>query len=328
MKPSSENFHVSPPPDLKVRLIAPAWLIKNRKEFLRAVSNLEKIGFKITNPLFSPSENRPPEIKARELTEAFTKKFRNIRLLILAIRGGYGSIKLLPFIDFSGIKKEKSAARKILAGFSDISALLNPLYEKTGIVGLHSPMLWNFSSAKYPVITLKSFINALAGFPEKNLFRGVNGIKIFRKGNPPKATGTLKGGNMVTLGALIGTPWETDTRHTILFLEDVDEKKHEIDRMFSQWAMAGKFDRINGLILGDFRGTKPWDVFEIFEYAVKKLRGLKINFPVVHCPSLGHTPHKITLPVGLKATLDTSGSNPSLKLISSGTSVGKTRDFI
>jgi muramoyltetrapeptide carboxypeptidase len=133
------------------------------------------------------------------------------------------------------------------------------------------------------------------GFPNRNLFEGVP-VKVHHDGI---ARGRLKGGNLITLTALIGTEWEVDTDGVILFLEDVDEKLYEVDRYLTQWILAGKMQKVKGLILGDFRGIKDRDVYNILSSQ------MKINFPLIHCPYIGHVKNKITLPVGARVELDT-----------------------
>ncbi|MFH1367848.1 MAG: LD-carboxypeptidase [Elusimicrobiota bacterium] len=267
--------------------ITPSWLVKNKNELLKGVKNLEKLGFRIVNkkPLFAlPS----PEEKAAQIHKAFADKKIG---LIIARRGGYSSIKALPYIDFNLIKRNP----KLFAGFSDLSTLLNAIHERTGIVTLHSPMVVNFEKASR--FTVRSFMNAVNGFPEKNLFKGTK-VSVYRRGT---ATGTLVGGNLVTLTSLIGTKWEIYTAGHVIFLEDVDEKLHQIDRYLTQWALKGKFNGIKGLVLGDFRGIKNKEVWKILSNQIK------VNFPVVYCPNIGHVKDKLTLPIGAKVKLDTRG---------------------
>ncbi len=232
-----------------VYIITPSWLIKKKKDFLDGVKNLEQLGFKVINRrvvTHMPSTSR----KVKQIHAAFLNQRVEI---ILAQRGGYSSMKLLPYLDFNLIKKNQ----KIFAGFSDLSTMLNAIYERTGLVTLHSPMLINFSNPTR--FTVRSFLNAIHDFPEKNLLAGAP-VKVYKQGI---ARGTLKGGNLITLTALIGTAWEIDTDGVILFLEDVDEKKHEVDRSLTQWIMAGKLNQIKGLILGDFQGIPNKDIYKI-----------------------------------------------------------------
>ena len=154
-------------------------------------------------------------------------------------------------------------------------------------------MVINFE--KPTPFTIKSFLNITKSFKNVNLFEGAP-VRVFNHG---KTQGTLKGGNLVTLTALNKTPWELTTKNSILFFEDVDEKIHQIDRYFTNWILAGKFKNIKGLILGDFRGSKAQEVYKIIK------EQMKITFPVVSCPYIGHVKNKITLPVGAKVLLDT-----------------------
>ena len=268
-----------------VYTITPSWLIKKRKDFTDGVMNLEKLGFKVINkrPVTKlPSTRR----KVAQLHAAYLNKKVDI---ILAHRGGYSAMKLLPHLDFNLIRSNP----KILAGFSDLSALLNVISERTGLITLHSPMVINFSPPSR--FAIRSFLNAVNGFPNKNLFKGVP-VKVHRSGI---SRGRLKGGNLITLTALMGTEWETDTDGAILFLEDVEEKLYEVDRYLTQWILAGKLQKVKGLILGDFRGIKDRDVYKILSSQ------MKIDFPLVSCPYIGHVKNKITLPVGARVELDT-----------------------
>ncbi len=269
-----------------VYTILPSWLIRKKKEFVHGVKNLERMGFRVLNKRFvtqMPSD----QAKVKQIHDAFSNQKVEI---ILAQRGGYSSMKLLPQLDFPLIRKNP----KIFAGYSDLSTLLNAIYEQTGLVTLHAPMVINFANPGR--LTVQSFLNAVKGFPQKNLFAGAP-VNVYRSG---RARGILKGGNLVTLTALIGTKWEIQTKGSILFFEDVDEKLHEVDRNLTQWILAGKLRDIRGLILGDFRGLQNKEIYKILSAQIK------IDFPLVHCPCIGHGRSKITLPVGAPVRLNTA----------------------
>jgi len=269
-----------------VYTITPSWLIKEKKDFANGVKNLEKLGFEVMNRrmLARMPSNRK---KVQEVHTAFSNRKVG---LILAQRGGYSCMKLLPHLNFSLIQRNP----KIFAGFSDLSAMLNAIYERTGRITLHSPMVINFSQPSR--FTIRSFLNAVDGFPHKNLFAGVP-VNVYR---PGIARGTLKGGNLITLTALMGTEWEIKTDGSILFFEDVNEKLYQVDRNLTQWILAGKFRKVRGLILGNFKGLRSRDVCEILSSQ------MKIGFPLVHCPYIGHVKNKISLPVGARVELNTA----------------------
>ena len=268
-----------------VFIVTPSYLIKKKRDFTGGINQLTTLGFKVINPEF-PKELPSPREKAKQIHAAFEDPEVDI---VMASRGGYSAMKSLPFIDFELIRKHP----KIIAGFSDLSALLNPIFERTGLVTLHAPMVINLGTPT--AFTLKSLMNAVNGYPEKNLFKGAR-CKSYNSGS---ATGTLKGGNLITLTALIDTDWEIDTEGSILFLEDVDEELHEVDRCLTQWILAGKFKGIKALILGDFRGVGNKRVYDILATQ------MAVDFPVVHCPYIGHVENKITLPIGAEVELNT-----------------------
>jgi len=268
-----------------VFIITPSYLIKKKRDFTRGVKQLFKLGFNVLNPEY-PAALPSPQEKADQLHRAFSDPDIDI---ILAQRGGYSAMKSLPFIDFDLIRKHPG----ILAGFSDVSALLNPLYERTGLVALHAPMVINLGTPT--AFTVKSFINALEGYPEKNLFKGAP-VTIY---HPGVARGILKGGNLITLTALMNTDWEIDTDQAILFLEDVDEKLHQVDRCLTQWILAGKFKGVQAMLLGNFRGLRSRQVYDILASQ------MDITIPMVSCPYIGHVQNKISLPIGAQVELDT-----------------------
>ena len=270
----------------RVHTITPSWLIKKKKDFSDGVKNLEELGFEVMNRRIvtrMPSTRQ----KVKEVHRAFLNKKVEI---VLAQRGGYGCMKLLPHLNFSLIKRNP----KIFAGFSDLSAMLNAIYERTGRITLHSPMIINFSEPSR--FTVRSFLNAVDGFPRKNLFAGVP-VNVYRSG---MGRGALKGGNLITLTALLGTEWEIQTDGSVLFFEDVNEKLYQVDRNLTQWILAGKFRKVKGLILGNFKGLRSQAVYKILSTQIKT------DFPVVHCPYIGHVKNKISLPIGAKVELDTA----------------------
>lgn len=279
-----------------VFIITPSYLIKKKREFKAGIAQISKLGFQVINPEF-PTVLPSPREKADQIHAAYSDPGTDI---ILAERGGYSAMKSLPFIDFELIKRHP----KILAGFSDLSALLNPIYERTGVVALHAPMVINLATPT--AFTTSSFLNALRGYPEKNLLKGAP-VRVY---NPGTATGVLKGGNLITITALIDTDWEMETENSILFLEEVDEKLHQVDRYLTQWILAGKFKGVKGIILGDFRGIKSSQVYHILASQ------MELDFPVVYCPYVGHVTNKITLPIGAEVELNTDNKQLVIKKMS------------
>ena len=281
---------------LNVFIVTPSYLIEKKRNFTSGIKQLTESGFNVINQQF-PKELPSPREKAEQIHAAFSDPEVD---MILALRGGYSAMKALPFIDFELIRKYP----KLFAGFSDLSALLNPIFERTGQVTLHAPMVINLDTPT--AFTLRSLLNAVKGYPQQNLLKGAP-CKVY---NPGSAAGVLKGGNLITLTALIDTDWEIDTAGAILFLEDVDEQLHQVDRYLTQWILAGKFKGIKALIIGDFRGLRSKQVYDILASQ------MKLKFPVIHCPYIGHVENKITLPIGAEVELHTERKQLLIKKMS------------
>jgi muramoyltetrapeptide carboxypeptidase len=117
--------------------------------------------------------------------------------------------------------------------------------------------------------------------------------------------GQLAGGNLTLVSHLLGTPYETDTKGKILFLEDVGEYTYSIDRMLTQLRLAGKFDDCAGVVFGNFR--KCDTEYPDFGFTLREV----IEDVVVPCGKpifmglrAGHCTPKLTLPLGVKCRMD------------------------
>jgi len=161
-------------------------------------------------------------------------------------------------------------------------------------------MIVNFSKPHH--FTVRSFFKCRPGLSPKEPLGWRAGAGVPSWEGP----GRSQRGNLATLTSLIGTEWEIETAGSVLFLEDVDEKLYRVDRYLTQWILAGKLRKIRALILGDFSGLKSADVYKILSTQ------MKIHFPVVHTPYIGHGKNKITLPVGANVNLVTSKKSLTL----------------
>lgn len=201
---------------------------------------------------------------------------------IMAIRGGYGTLRLLEQLDYDLIRQTP----KTLIGFSDISALLNVITEKTGLITFHGPNLTTLAhSDKH---SLEGMIQSLSQpLPAAIKPRG---LEIIRAG---KAEGILVGGNLATLAHLLATPFQPHWHDKIVFLEDVGEAPYRIDRLLTQLSLAGSLRAIGGLILGQF--TNCGDQEMIWQRAAELTRDEAMpiwgNFPVGH----GHQNHPLAI---------------------------------
>lgn len=225
---------------------------------------------------------------------------------LVAVRGGYGSQQLLPYLDPRWI----AADPKVFVGYSDITALL-AWHVAHGGVAFHGPMVEGRLARGQSAYDRASFLAAVTQ-PVAMGTLAPPGLETFRAG---EAQGTLVGGTLTQLASLLGTPYALVAREpTILFLEDVGERPYRLDRLMTQLHQAGTFARVVGLVLGRFPrcdegGGGPT--------ARGVLRDLFAQFPgpvVFGFPS-GHTDAATwTLPFGVHARLMASVGGAALSI--------------
>jgi muramoyltetrapeptide carboxypeptidase len=196
---------------------------------------------------------------------------------------------LLPLVDYRLIEQHP----KIFMGHSDISALLSAMDTQCSLVTFHGPLVTTLSDA--PEETRRAVIAALTS--ERALdIKTEKGITI----HSGSTTGRVCGGNLTTLCHLLGTPFEPRFTDQILFLEDRGEAPYRLDRMLFQMKLAGCFEGLAGLILGDFIDCgAPEDVIKIFSGLFQDS-----EIPILAGLESGHGKQNITLPFGVEATLD------------------------
>lgn len=217
---------------------------------------------------------------------------------IFCSRGGYGVVHFIEKLDFTRFREHP----KWLMGYSDISAL-HSLFQSQGYASLHSLMARHLvmEAADDPCTAhLKSIL--FGQIPEYTC----ESHKLNRKGT---ATGILRGGNMAVLYGLRGTPYEIPAEGSILFLEDIGERPHAIERMMYNLKLSGVLERISGLIIGQFTEydekesllkkdlyNSLYDLVKEYEYPVC------FNFPV------GHVTHNLPLICGAEVELSINKS--------------------
>ena len=231
------------------------------------------------------------ELRAKDLMDMFQNDSVDA---ILCYKGGYGAQRMLPYLDFNEIKKHP----KVLIGFSDVTVLLNTLYQFADMPTVHGEM--GVCMGKYEEFTFNHFFNMLEhGFnsPLKNPTLPLNIV------NEGISEGVVVGGNLSLIYALMGTPYEIDFNDKILFIEEVNEAPYAVDRMLSSLILSGKLNNLKGIICGYFTGCESNSNQTVDELLVHYLK--PINVPFVTNFQSGHSKPFINLPVGLKVKLDT-----------------------
>lgn len=209
---------------------------------------------------------------------------------IFCARGGFGSMRLLPLMDFDLIRGNP----KVFVGFSDITMLLTAFYERCRMVTFHGPLVTTLG--RDPAASCSALRDAVQG----------NGPLALRPGKPlvinhGRASGPVLGGNLTSLCHLVGTPFEPSFEGHLLFLEDRGEAPYRIDRMLSQLRLCGHLDKVAGVLVGSFQGCEPLDdVCRILKEAFESA-----GVPILGGFDLGHCAPNLTVPIGLEALLDT-----------------------
>lgn len=234
---------------------------------------------------------------------------------IFAIRGGYGSGRLLRHLDYELIKNNP----KILLGYSDITSLLIGIHQKTGLVTFHGPVaISTFTdyTKKYFFKTLMEAnpVGEIEDAPYEENLQQSNRVWTVNAG---KAKGKLIGGNLTLICMSLGSPYELDTKERILFIEEVGEEPYDLDRMLTQLYNAGKFDNCKGVVFDRMTKVKTANHLPAYSSSLSVEdvitdRFKEYDYPVCLGLSLGHIKDKPTLPLGINAELDCDKGRLSL----------------
>lgn len=221
---------------------------------------------------------------------------------IFAIRGGWGSARLLPLLDWDLIR----AHPKLLIGSSDVTALHLAFAARTDFPTIHAPNVSN----RWEVISWNSLWR-LAFTGETPLLgeQGQNGPQDrWRTATirPGKARGRLLGGNLTVLSTMMGTPWLPDFDGAIIFLEDVGEPEYRIDRMMNQLALAGVLGKVAGVVFGQCTRCNS-DVPDYAGFTVPQILDqylAPLGVPAFSGANIGHVGNQLSLPVGARVEMD------------------------
>ncbi|MDR0476649.1 MAG: LD-carboxypeptidase [Desulfobulbaceae bacterium] len=297
------NGKVITPPPLApgdtIAVFAPAGAYHDEESFTTGVRILRDMGFRVKWPrdmwpgcgYFAANDRERVNELHRLIADGETQA-------LIALRGGYGCQRLLPLLDFSVFRQNP----KYMLGFSDITVLLNQLVDRCGLICLHGPTL--SSLAETETEALEALYAALTGRQAKTI--RPQRLEVLCGGT---ASGILKGGNLSNLVCLLGTPYDISWDRAIMLLEDINEPPHRLDRMLTQLALAGKFDRVAGLLLGDFTLGKEKSADDEIRYTemvwqrIKELVGGR-GIPVWGGLDCGHCPKNYPFFLGAKMTMD------------------------
>lgn len=287
-----------------IGLVSPAGTPSPGTKIEKSVRRLESEGYRVVVGKHAAAEHGYLAGRDEERAADLNAMIRDPAVrAIFALRGGYGSPRLLRWIDYGALGRDP----KIICGFSDITALQLAIFRKCRLVTFSGPM---------PAV---DFWDEIDSYTEENFWRLLTSTrKIGPLENPPHSPatvlrtgvgqGTLLGGNLSLLVSSLGTPFLPSLRGAILVLEEVDEYPYRIDRMLTQLENSGIARAVNGVVFGQFTRCVPKDPSKpsLPVEVVQKDFVSRLNCPVFGNLQYGHVPCKLTLPLGLEARLDSA----------------------
>lgn len=283
-----------------VGIVAPAGPVK-KSRLEQGAASLRKLGF---TPVFAENIYDRSGYLAGEDSdrlEGLNRMFADPRISgIICARGGFGSIRILEDVDYKPIRQNP----KVFVGYSDITLLHLAIYKLCHLVTFHGPML-AVDFYKLSAYNRKYFLKAVSSTAPVGKIQNSSRLGRWKVISPGRASAPILGGNLTLLTRLLGTKYEPDFRNKLLFLEDLREEPYKVDSMLGQLKMAGILKQVKGVVLAEFIDSQPskkasFSLEEVFRYYFAKA-----PYPVIHPVSCGHGADKITMPLGVKASLDT-----------------------
>lgn len=290
-------------PGSKIGIIAPASPVKEMAVIEAGVGVLEGLGYQtVLGETVRPLNGylAGSDLERRVDLERFWQD--DSIEAIWCLRGGYGSVRLLPDLDPGLIERNP----KILIGFSDITGLQLGLLKQTGLVTFHGPVLTVLKNEfainhAFQMLTGEEVGKPLAWPDDKSSYL------VFKEG---KVRGPLLGGNLALVSSLLGTSYFPSLEGAILFLEETEEPPYRIDRMLTQLLMSGVLDSVAGIIIGrcnPIEGKAEEDLIKVFAERLSK-----VACPAAYGFPIGHIPEQWTLPQGVTVEVDLSSGELTL----------------
>lgn len=271
-------------------LVAPASGFQ-RSRFDKGLAFLKSLGFRVNTDARLFAQTGYLAGSDADRAALLTELFANDEIdAIMCVRGGYGSMRLLPLLDLPALTQ----IGKPLIGFSDCTALFCALYALGGSDCIHGPVVTQMGDLDpESLAAFETFMlgETLAYMPEQSI--------CLRAG---RAAARFFGGNLTVLTHLAGTAYFPDLRGHILFMEDQNEALYKIDRMLTQLKLMGVLDNLAGVIMGEF--INCGDVGAIHARLLELVGDC--DFPVLGNFPAGHGCRNLMLPLGGPCLLDST----------------------
>jgi muramoyltetrapeptide carboxypeptidase len=285
-----------------IGIVTPASPPSSTEKIYKGAEYLERLGYRVK---FGKNIEKSygylagtDQQRSNDINEMFADK--EVKAII-AVRGGYGTPRILPLLDYSLIKKNP----KILVGYSDMTALQLAVYKRTGLISFSGPM-----------VGVEMF-NGIDPFTEEHFWSLITSTKgIGTVLNPDgkelatiakgKASGILLGGNLSLIVALAGSKYLPSFKNSILFIEEIEEETYRFDRMMNHLRITNILRDTKGIVVCELTDVKASDTSKPFLTADQVISDYLADLkkPVVTGLVYGHIRKKLTIPIGIRATLD------------------------
>jgi len=302
-----------------IGIVAPASPMKD--EFLqKGCEYLERHGYRVQLGRYVNKEVGYLAGTDRQRADDLNHMFRDPRVkAIFCARGGYGSPRLLPLLDYQTISRHP----KIFVGYSDITSIQLAMLRHAGLVTFTGPMVAaEMGQNRMDAFTEENFWKVLTEPKPLGALARPNG-QHYQPIHKGKAVGKLIGGCLSLIAPLIGTPYLPSVDGSIFFVEDIGEEPYRIDRYLVHFRESGLLNRIGGFVFGQMTDCVPpsdstsptLSLEEVIDDFIKPL-----GIPALAGLDYGHDNVKYTMPIGVRASLEVTAKKCRLEILESAVS--------
>lgn len=279
--------------DDTIGIISPSW-VADKDDYEKYAKGIERLGFQIKfgKNIFKDTYKYIASVEERvdDLNEMVYDE--NVKMVFFG--GGYGSVDLLPYIDYKKIKETS----KIFLSYSDGTSILNAIYAQTGITTYYGQTPGLFDNiSEYD---RRQFVSHLV---EGNVtdYTSNSDWHTITEG---RCKGVLVGGYLVNFVLTLGNrffPYQTDKNY-ILFIEELDQFQsiQDVSMFLTCIGQSRLMEQVTGVLFGHYSDDVSSLLFEVLERF-----GKKYNIPVAYCDDFGHGANHAIFPIGREALLDT-----------------------
>lgn len=256
------------------------------------INSFSKLGFKIKKGKYLYNNSGYLAGNDKDRASDLNSMFSDTNVdAIVSFRGGYGSIRTIPYLDLNEIKKNPKA----FFGYSDITLLLNYISNKCNFPTFHGPMI---NSNFEDIATKEYFLKALLSNKNKLVYY-LNNVcdNNYIVKNDRDFSGKIVGGNLSIICSTIGTPYEINLENNILLIEDVNESPYVVDRMLSQLLSCGKIQKSSAVIVGNFTNCIGSKTSPLVTNVINERLSI-LKKPIIYGFNLGHDYPNISIPIG------------------------------